>query len=253
VSLYRATLVVPREQEEVAVARLLELFPAGAQIEYRQGGTVAVSAYLPADELARVREEVPDATLTPVDEGWEDAWRRFHVPVAIGPLWVGPPWETPPPALDAVVIDPGRAFGTGAHETTRLCVELLLDLPPASLLDIGCGSGVLAIAAAKLGYGPVQAVDVEQASVEATTENARVNGVDVEAWCADALVDELPPAGVVVANILLGAVEAVAPRVSCERLVTSGYLRADRPLLPGYAHLARREHERWAADLWKPL
>ncbi|HKS78772.1 MAG TPA: 50S ribosomal protein L11 methyltransferase, partial [Gaiellaceae bacterium] len=81
-----------------------------------------------------------------VAEGWEDGWRAFHHGVRVGRLWVGPPWEEPPLDAVAVVIDPGRAFGTGAHATTRLCLELLQELEPASLLDVGCGSGVLSIA-----------------------------------------------------------------------------------------------------------
>ena len=79
------------------------------------------------------------------------------------------------------MIDPGQAFGTGAHATTRLCLELLLALEPAGpLVDLGCGSGVLAIAAAKLGWAPVLGVDHDPLAVEATRENARVNGVDVD-------------------------------------------------------------------------
>ena len=91
----------------------------------------------------------------PRDESWPGAWRDFHHGVRIGALWVGPPWEQPSADAVAVVIDPGRAFGTGAHATTRLCLELLQDAEPGSLLDVGSGSGVLSIAAAKLGFAPV--------------------------------------------------------------------------------------------------
>src|SRR6185503_17195037 len=122
-----------------------------------------------------------------VEAGWEDRWREFHRPVEIGPLWVGPPWETPPPGAIAVVVDPGRAFGTGAHPTTRLCLELLLDLPRGSLLDVGCGSGVLSIAAAKLGFHPVRAVDLDPQAVEATRRNAAANGVVLEVELGNAL------------------------------------------------------------------
>ena len=149
-----------------------------------------------------------------------------------------------------MVIDPGRAFGTGAHATTRLCLELLLELPKGSLLDVGCGSGVLAIAAAKLGFEPVAAVDVDPLAVEATLSNAATNGVEVETRLLDATREPVPAATTVVTNIALGAVEDVARAVTCERLVTSGYLASDRPELPGNSRLRRLDDEGWAADLW---
>src|SRR5439155_389443 len=115
-------------------------------------------------------EEVPD--------DWAERWKRFHVPILLGGrLYVRPPWEQPAvrPGVHEVVIDPGQAFGTGTHPTTRLCLELMLGLDPAegSFADLGCGSGVLAIAAAKLGFGPVSAFDADRAAVAATDFNAR--------------------------------------------------------------------------------
>jgi ribosomal protein L11 methyltransferase len=147
------------------------------------------------------------------------------------------------------VIDPGRAFGTGAHPTTRLCLELLLELSPGSLLDVGCGSGVLSIAAAQLGFAPVVAVDSDVAAAEATTTNATVNGVSVESYVLDALVGDLPPAETAVANIALVAVEALAPRLAVDRLITSGYLVRDVPALARFERVERRERDGWAADL----
>jgi ribosomal protein L11 methyltransferase len=119
-----------------------------------------------------------------VPADWEERWKRFHAPVLVGGrIWVRPPWEDAavrPGALD-LVIDPGRAFGTGAHPTTRMCLELLLELEPGgSFADLGCGSGVLAIAAARLGFGPVVALDSDRGAVEATVANARANGVALE-------------------------------------------------------------------------
>ncbi|MDX6486351.1 MAG: ribosomal protein methyltransferase [Gaiellaceae bacterium] len=185
----------------------------------------------------------------PVAEGWEDGWREFHHGVVVGRFWVGPPWEEPAAGVEPIVIDPGRAFGTGAHPTTRLTLELLQELPQGSLLDVGCGSGVLSIAAARLGFSPVLALDNDEHAVAATAANAAVNGAEVAARRADALTDELPETDLALANIALDLVERLLPRLSASRAVTSGYLVADRPAANGWAHVERRERDGWAADL----
>ena len=153
-----------------------------------------------------------------------------------------------------MVIEPARAFGMGGHPTTRLCLELLVELRAelglASVLDVGCGSGVLAIAAALLGYGPIRAIDVDAAAVEETRRNAAANRVSVDASLADALTAELPPADVAVANIARGTVEALAPRLRCRMLVASGYLETEPVGLPGFRHERRRAADGWAADLF---
>jgi len=169
--------------------------------------------------------------------------------VRVGPFWIGPPWELPPPDVVPVVIDPGRAFGTGAHATTRLCVELVAELEPQDLLDIGCGSGVVAIAAALLGFDPVTAVDVDPAAIEATVRNAAVNGVELDTRHLDATQAELPPAGVAVANVSLDVVNALLSRLNARRAVMSGYLERDEPELGSYRRVARRTLDGWAADL----
>jgi ribosomal protein L11 methyltransferase len=168
--------------------------------------------------------------------------------VRIGPLWIGPPWEDAPADAVPVVIDPGRAFGTGAHATTRLCLELLLETRRGALLDVGCGSGVLAIAAARVGFAPVLAVDHDPQAVEATLANAAANGVTIEARRADALRDAHPVADVVVANVALEPVEAFAPRLNAPVLIASGYLERDELRLPGWRRTERRVSGEWAAD-----
>ena len=237
---------MPPDEVEAAVGRLLELVPGGHEVT-----ATGLAAYIDEQRLAELRAVFPELTVEQVEPGWEDRWRDFHTGVRIGPLWVGPPWEEAPAGALAIVIDPGRAFGTGAHPTTRLALELLAELEPGSLLDVGCGSGVIAIAAAKLGFGPVRAGDNDPVAVEVTRENAERNGVTLDAAVLDAREDSLE-ADVVVANIALGVVEALAPRVRCRDLVLSGYLAADHPAVPGLVHAARRERDGWAADCYRP-
>lgn len=228
---------------------MLELFPEGFEESAGANG-IELAAYTDAAGEERLWSAFGGARSTGAEEGWEERWRAFHRPVRIGPLWVGPPWEMPDPDALAVVIDPGRAFGTGAHATTRLCLELLLDVPRGSLIDVGCGSGVLSIAACKLGFQPVLGVDIDPQAIEATARNATDNGVEVEARLADAMRDPLPGADAAVVNVALDIDRPVAGRLDCSRLVASGYLVSEQPDLPGYRHEARRETEGWAADLY---
>jgi ribosomal protein L11 methyltransferase len=193
----------------------------------------------------------PGALVSEVADGWEDRWREFHHAIEIGPLWVGPPWQTPPSGAVAVVVDPGRAFGTGAHPTTRLCLELLLEEELGSVVDIGCGSGVLSIAAILLGHAPVIAVDLDEVAVEVARENAAANGIELDARMVDARDGRLPEAGLALANISFEAIALVGPRLGTRRAITAGYLAQDRPALPGFEHRDRRQLDGWAADLFE--
>jgi ribosomal protein L11 methyltransferase len=239
---------VPASEAEIARARLLPLAPAGFE-EVELGGELELAVYADSDAEERIRAAFPDAASAPVEPGWEDRWRTFHRPVRAGGLWIGPPWAPPPAGEVAVVVDPGRAFGTGGHPTTRACIELLAIVQRGSLLDAGCGSGVLAVAAARLGFEPVFALDHDPAAVEAAERTARTNGVRVSVSAADVLTDELPRVDVVVANIELCAVEALLARRPAATAVTSGYLADEVPSAPAWQHAERIELDGWAADV----
>ena len=232
---------------------MLELFPEGfeeiAFEEHRGDGSVELAAYTNAAGEERIWQAFGGAAATDVEEDWQDRWRQFHKPVRVGSLWIGPPWETPDPDATAVVIDPGRAFGTGGHPTTQLCLGLLEREQRGSVLDVGCGSGVLSIAAAKLGFGPVRAVDFDPQAIDATERNAADNGVTVEVARADLREDELPDAELALANIAAEAVAALGPRLRAARAITSGYLVSDEPELEGYRRERRVQSGGWAADL----
>jgi ribosomal protein L11 methyltransferase len=230
---------------------MLELFPQGIE-ERELHGEIELAAYTDVSGEGRMRAHFSGITVGEVAEGWEERWREFHHGVLVGSLWVGPPWEQPPDGMRAVAIEPGRAFGTGAHPTTRLCLELLSELPSGSLLDVGCGSGVLAVAGAKLGYAPVYAVDHDPVAVETTIANAAANGVDVHARVADAHAGELAEVDTTVANLTLEDVRGLLRRARSSRLVTSGYLATDLLQLNGYTSARRATLDGWAADVWTP-
>ena len=187
--------------------RVLPLVPAGVYdrslgplVELVVAGVVdrADLAGAAGDALVRVSErELPDDPAQLVAQ-------FVDPPVVAGRFVIRPPSAPAPadPRLEDIVIDRGSAFGTGLHPTTQRCLELLLSLEPAgSFADLGCGTGVLAIGAARLGWKPVVAVDYDERSVEATARNAELNGVAVEARRVD-LIEEAPPAAqTIVANV----------------------------------------------------
>lgn len=218
---------------EPELVLLLHIFPEG--VEELDG---AFAVYADESPIGFDVVEVDD-----VSEGWEDEWRAFHHGVTVGRLWVGPPWEEAAGGTIPIVVDPGRAFGTGAHPTTRLCLELLQEVEPTSLVDVGCGSGVLSIAAAKLGFAPVSALDLDEVALEVTAENAVANGAAVE------LVTAPPAAALAVMNIALDVVEGILPTLDVPRAITSGYLERDTPTVEGWVSVDRRMLDGWAADL----
>ena len=264
----RIAVRVRRADAEIALAELLELVPAGVE-EVDHGETIEYALYGAADDLpdaAQLRAaaggSLVDVTTTEVGDDWASRWRTFHQPVTIGErLHVRAPWHDAPdePGLLDIVIDPAQAFGTGAHDTTRLCLEALLELDPGGpLVDLGCGSGVLAIAACKLGWDPVLGLDHEHESVDATRDNAAVNGVTVEACHHDIVLGgPVPSAATTVANLLRPLLLHVAAEgFGCEAprvLIASGLLahEADEVAAAfarrGLHEQARRHGGEWAA------
>jgi ribosomal protein L11 methyltransferase len=180
----------------------------------------------------------------------------------VRPPWCGP-WSGEEGEVHDLVIDPGQAFGTGAHPTTRLCLELMLGLARSgrargALCDVGCGSGVLAIAAARLGWDPVLAVDHDPLAVVATAENAEVNGVELDVCRCDLRRDAPPAAPTLVANLLAPLLRALAVTLEAaggvrpEVLVAGGLLAGEVDEVAGALSdaLGLREVRRLAEGEW---
>jgi ribosomal protein L11 methyltransferase len=290
----------------------------GETVEYAVYGAEGELPSLPAVR-ALIGDALVEVVSEQVADDWADRWRAFHEPILVSDrLYVRPPWcppfaesgasgaatgqgaggaasgqgaggaasgatepqrEVPTREVLELVIDPGQAFGTGAHATTRLCLELLVELADETdaapgtrgpVLDLGSGSGVLAVAAAQLGWDPVHGVDHEEASVAATLENAAVNGVTVTAERFDLLrqgasgmgaateaAGDRPP--LVLANLLRPLLLRVAADGFAgpppHTLIASGLLVHECDgVAPAFARIGlveaeRRSHGDWAALL----
>ncbi|MGE5527308.1 MAG: 50S ribosomal protein L11 methyltransferase, partial [Methanosarcina sp.] len=213
------------EQAELVLAELTVLAPNGVE-EERGPGYVEYAIYGGEGELpelgdldAAVGGGRVEVSATEIPDDWADRWRDFHKPLLVaGRLWLRPSWEPAREGAIDVVVDPGQAFGTGAHPTTRLCLEFLCELEAAGegggeLVDLGTGSGVLAIAAAKLGWNPVRGYDHEQAALDAAAANAAANNVSLSLERVN-LREHLPPLSpTVVANMTAPILKAVAERL----------------------------------------
>ena len=206
----RLAVRVAREHCEPVLAELLDLVPAGLEERDVDAATVEYVLYGAPGELpalghvqAAAGGALVDVTTSELPDDWSQRWRSFHTALDVGPLRIRPPWEPPRAGALDVVIDPGQAFGTGAHPSTRLTLALLTQLrPQGPLADWGCGSGVLAVAAAKLGFEPVLACDHDPAAVEATAQAAAANGVTLDTARCDLREGPGPYAPVVLANLV---------------------------------------------------
>ncbi|MFL5898361.1 MAG: 50S ribosomal protein L11 methyltransferase [Solirubrobacterales bacterium] len=256
------------EQADLVLAELTVLAPNGVE-EERGTGYVEYAIYGGAGELPELgdldaaigggRVEVSSAE---VPDDWADRWRDFHKPLLVADrLWLRPSWELPREGAIDVVVDPGQAFGTGAHPTTRLCLEFLCELQAGGeaegeLVDLGTGSGVLAIAAAKLGWSPIRAYDHEPAALQAAKENADANDVQLDLERMN-LRERLPVlATTVIANMTSPVLKAVASQLeeAPQTLVCSGILPIELDEVAGaFEPAGLREVDRRQGDDWAAL
>ena len=246
----RLAFRAPAEAAEPVLAALLELAPAGVEqvdgegwVEYAVYGAPGELPSFPDGEaeVAGTRVAVRGEE---VAEDWAERWRQFHEPVLVGGrVWVRPPWAAPRAGALDLVVDPGQAFGTGSHPTTRLCLELMLEIEPdGSFADLGCGSGVLA-------------TDNELAALEATRENAAANGVTLGAIERHNLREApSPSARTVAANLMRPLLLRVAELLTAEpeTLILSGLLDEEADEVAA-AFAPLRETERRSLQGWSAV
>jgi ribosomal protein L11 methyltransferase len=243
---WELTVAIPPEASEGVTNFVWELGALGVVEEEQPSGRAQLRAFFSdvADSRAIVKrvdvylgalhslgfaraDSLAVAAVT--EDDWALAWRAHFAPLAIGRrLLVAPPWETPPDADGRLILclEPGRAFGTGQHGTTAGCLELLETIieraRPARAIDLGTGSGILAIAAARLGVSQILAVDSDPDAVASATANVERNGLAGRVTCevADAAAITTAAAPLVLANLLAAAHRTLAP--SYARLVVAG-------------------------------
>jgi ribosomal protein L11 methyltransferase len=279
----RLAVRVRREHAELVLAELLELAPSGVEETDLEGEVVEYAIYgapgeLPAlpDLKAAAGGALVEVGTEEIADDWAQRWRSFHRPLVLDRrLTVRPPWEPPNGTPVDVVIDPGQAFGTGSHATTRLCLELMLGDRPGgdhlgaiargaiapgrsrgSFVDLGCGSGVLAIVAAKLGWAPVTGLDHDPAAVSAARANAEVNGVELEVRGFDLRVEQVPECDFLAANVLASPLRAWAAsqRALPPKLILSGLLTDEADgVAAAFNARGLRERERRTQGDWTAL
>jgi ribosomal protein L11 methyltransferase len=264
------------EYAEHVMANLLELAPNGLE-EERGPGWVEYAIYGPPGEVPELGElqaaaggSLVHVTTTSVPDDWADRWTDFHRPIEVaGRIAIRPSWWDPKDGLIDVLVDPGRAFGTGGHPTTRLSLELLIALEEAGeaggpIADWGTGSGVLAIAAAKLGWSPVIGCDREEASLETARANAEANGVELEIERIDVREEAPPVAPTVIANLTANLLVDCAQHLergselpailACSGMLEEQFDEVTDAFAPlGLVESSRRTEGNWAALLLRSI
>ena len=259
----RLAIRVRGESAELALAELLPVIQAGAE-ERDVDGDVEYVLYAPSGELPRVvdielmlGDMLVDCTLAPLADGWERRWHDFIRPVTVEEagrsLTVRPPWIDGEPG--DVVIDPDLFFGAGSHATTQLALRLLLSepAPGGPLCDWGAGCGVLSVAAARLGWGPVTAVEVDPGALAVIRANADANGVAVTTKWLNLGATPAPWAPTAIVNVpseLLHVLPETLERAP-ERLLMAGMINEEADAVAAsFAPLGLRETDRMVLGEW---
>jgi ribosomal protein L11 methyltransferase len=274
---FEVSVEVPRSCSEAVANFLIENGSPGLQLE-ESNDTAVLTAYFthapvidslrqfsvaigaaPSERVLQVRVR------TIAEEDWADNWKRHFNPQCIGArLYVCPSWDCAPPAgRVAVIIDPGMAFGTGQHASTRGCLELLEHAvetqPVRRALDVGTGSGLLAIALAKLGVGEVWATDIDPAACAIATANAGLNGVRTQLHIASTFESTWGPFDLITANLFANILQELAPQLTRMLspkgiVICSGLLVEDEQRVrTAYESLSCKLWERREEDSWVTL
>jgi ribosomal protein L11 methyltransferase len=260
-------LTAPPDELEVMAADLFDLGALG--VEFQESGMPlmpgtpelppgmgrAIAHFALHEAALGASERFAGDVFEVAEQDWSTAWRSHHQTMRVGPRsWVHPPWEV------SVTIDPGMAFGTGSHPTTSLCLErcdeLLSEKPGADVLDIGTGSGIIALLAKKLGARRVVGTENDPVALQVAREGEALNGVTGVEWLLADPLDVPGEFGIVIANILLNTLEDLAAQIAAKvaprgRLVLSGLLAAQGDAAErayaafGLRPVGRKEREGW--------
>ena len=199
-------------------------------LENRYKGISRIKFYaLPGDEILN---EFPNSQTREVrDEDWENNWKQYYKPIEIGKLTVVPSWEERPEKGISLVLDPGLTFGTGSHATTHMCLQAIqqINLEDKTVLDLGCGSGILGIGTMLLGAKECTAIDIDEKSPDVVNSNAALNNVTINAYSGDVLGKIWSGYDLIIANIVADVILKLIPNVKSPYFIISGIIDGREP------------------------